>query len=374
MTEYLPYGTSGYGTILPWGSIIFPRSGADLNLGEFNFEVIARSEGYKIRIRFAAPAVADSPDWSRRLKILRKQGEWPRTHDDSGAYITVDDTYPTAGTRTIIEDDLVEGQIYYYALFLLGNDGEWYQDRFVDRGSAYPYGRWGHAEYFFNSMPRGCVSYDASNNGDLQSFLTIFGALLDNMKTDAEHLLTTFEIEAVHDDLIFLLDKKIGWPTWHAAPGLQRRKETAEAVSLYTDIGIGRSSAYEQILEEISDWDSTVVEGWRSVFFSNGLYESTTPDLSTVAKQEEIQRLRGRQGDLLKYTNDNEGWHSVAGLAFFLEEIPGVSGAFTGEMLERYQQMIEWAKGSYVKTRLILVSTTEETVGSVSESWTDVVS
>lgn len=369
MASLTPYGTGVYGFGIPYGSLALTTTAFEQALGDFQFEVIPMSEGSKIKIRFYAPTTAEAPQWSRRLRILRKIGEWAQSYDDADAYETVDSIYATSGTYTIIETDLVPGQLYYYSLYTLSVDGNWIHIRFTDRGSAYPYDRWGCAEYMFNSLPRGWRTEDITI-GDLFNFMTIFGALADDIKTDCEHLLTLFSIEDIHEDLIWLIDRKLGWPTWHETSGIQKRQETLLAVSLYK-IGLGTPTAYEAILEEISSWDVEIVEGWKYVFFSNGQFDSVTPDLSTVAKQEEIQRLYGRRDDLLKYTNDTEEWHAVNGLAFFLTEIPGVSEGLTGIMVDRFNVMIEWSKASYANTHLILEPTTEEIVQVPVDTWYD---
>lgn len=347
------YGVGPFGAVEPWGSVGFPAVPPIRQVGDFNFMCRALSEGFKIRVDISVPDPIDSPEFSRFIRVLRKQGEWPQGAFDPDAHVSLSAFYPTSATPFFIEDGLVENQTYYYALYALRTDGVWVHDRFTDRCSSYPYDRWGACDYMYNSLPRGYRSEDATVQ-HLYQFLCIFGALIDDTKTDVEHLLQLFEIDNIHDDLIFMLDAKIGWPTWHTTNGLQRRRETRRAVDLYKLRG--RAAAYEQVLEEISDWDATIVEGWRYVMFSNGKYGSTTPDMTdpdTIA-------LQGKITDILKYTNDGDGWHAVHGLGFFLEEVPGVSGPLTAEFLARVREMIEWTKASYVTTDLTAVTIDEE--------------
>jgi len=349
------WGTGGWGSITPWGSVgVSSPVPAIVSLGEFDFNVVAKSEGFTIRIEFSTPSVADAPLWSRRLIILRKRGEWPRSWDDSEAYTTLDNTYSSEGSYWIEESDLIEGEIYYYALYTLRNDGAWINNIYTDRGSAYPYDRWGCATYLYDSLPRGWRSEDARGTGDLEDFTTIFGAILDDAKTDGEHLQTLFDIDAIHDDLIYLLDNKIGWPTWYAANGLKRREETANAVSLYKLLG--RTLAYENMLSGVSDWDVEIVEGWKYVMWSNGLYGSTTPDMTNIYLQTRI----GWIDDYLKYTNYLDGWPGVNGLRFYMSEIPGVSGELTQDMWVRFGELVEWGKASYVSTSIVVIPTSEE--------------
>jgi len=348
----MSYGLGIFGLTF-FGNPPVPAMPVVRELGDFRFVVKAKSEGYAIRIDWHVPLPADSPDWSRRLRILRKQGEWPQRWDDD-ALVIVDSVYPILDGDYFIEQTGLEaGTTYYYALFQERLDGSWVNDRIANRGSAYPYDRWGAVDYMFDTLPRGYRSEDASV-GHLYQFLGILGALVDNAKTDAEHLLTLMEIGSIHDDLIYLLDMKLGWPTWFAAGGLQRRRDTARAVDLYKILG--REASYAQMLEAVSDWEATIAEGWKYVMFSNGRFESKTPDMSDP----DNIRLRGRIDDILKYTPDTDGWHSVNGLGFFLEEIPGISAGLTSAMVDRFLELIEWGKASYVNYQLIVVPVTEE--------------
>jgi len=305
---------------------------------------------------------------------LRKQGEWPVSWDDADAVVSVDDVFPgpAEADHEYTESNLVPGQIYYYAMFELRVDGVWINDRVLGRSSAYPYDRWGCADYMYNSLPRGWRSADARIGYDLKNFLTIFGALLDNMKTDTENLLTLFSIDEVHIDLLPLIDKKLGWPTWHAANGLQQREDTGRAVAFYKTLG--RRVAYERMFEWPTSWDCEVVQGWKYVFFSNGVYGSTTPDLSTVAKQDEIKAKMGRQDDLLKYTNHNTFWHSVSGLGFFLTKIPGVSDDITMDMIHRCWELLNFGMATYVNPHLTLITVDEEgPMGVPTEEWEEAI-
>jgi hypothetical protein len=295
--------------------------------------------------------------WDGAFKLLWKQGEYPQSHDDSAARIIISDIcnpYDIAEWWEQEEIGLVAGQIYYYAIFARNELGVWKHNSFSNRASAYPYDRWGSATYMFKSLPTGWRTADVETGGDLEDFMTIFGALFDNIKTDCEHLLTLFDANEVHADLLYLLDRKVGWPTWFAAGALQRRQETLAAVTLYK-YGIGRKGAYESAIENISDWDAHLVEGWRYVFFSNGRFNSKTPDLSTQTKIDNIFAKRGQRDDLLKYTSANNSWHSVAGLGLFLEFIDGTSGPLTNAMMKRYVELVEdYLKVSYAIVEFFL--------------------
>jgi hypothetical protein len=356
-----PFGTSG--SIGP--------SSADpsvTSLGPFDFSVEALSTGSALRVSLTIPELTASPDWNRQIRILRKIGEYPQAYNDADAEVFLVNSYAAIGGITETYDDtgLLQGQIYYYALFAENLSGSWIHDWRLDRDSAYPYARWGSAEYLFKSMPFGWQKADSEGSGHLEDFLTIFGALCDNIKTDAENLGSLFEINSIHADLIEYLDDKIAWPTWYSAGGLQRRKDTAKAVDLYKLIGT--ESAYVQLLEGVSDWDAEVDEGWRFIMWSNNKFSSTTPDTTDPNLLPNV----GLTSDLLKYTVDNDSWHSLSGLLFTMSEIPGVSGPFTSEMISRYHELIDFSKATFVNYQLVLVPSNEELFDMatrVSDEW-----
>jgi phage tail-like protein len=347
------------------GSVVGPVTGR--SLGVFNFQAQALSIGSKVKISITIPGLTEAVNWARELRVLRKIGEWPDSHTDSGADLVVSKTYPTTGgiTETFEDSGLLPGQIYYYALFEKQTDGVWINDTVDGRASAYPYDRWGCSEYIFSSMPPGWQTVDTQKDGDLEDFLKIFGALMDNLKTDCENLLTLFDIDAIHADLLPYLDRKIAWPTWYSTGTLQQRKETALAVDLYKLIG--RKLAYETALEEVSGWDASTIEGWRYVMFTNNLYNSVTPDTTDPNILPNIGRLT----DTVKYTNDNMSWHSVTGLVFQLSEIPGVSEDFSLKMAERYYELIDFLKATFVTYSLYLIPISAESFAMtrVVDTW-----
>lgn len=354
-----PFGVSGNA-----GSATGPSQ--DRSLADFNFQVAAVGSGGSIRVTLDIPEVTEAPEWNRNLRILRKLGGYPTGYADTDADEFLVKSYAAISgvTETHDDADLLPGQIYYYSLFAERNDAAWIHDKYVNRGSAYPYGDHGLSEYLFQSMPMGWQRADVGV-GDLEAFLTIIGTQANSLKTDCENLKTLFEINGVHADLLEYLDDKIAWPTWAAAEALQQRKETALAVDIYKKAG--RAEAYENVLEGVSDWSAEIVEGWKYVMFSNGLYDSNTPDTT----DSDVLPNVGLITDRLKYTNSSEDWHSVSGLAFIMTEIAGVSGPFTEEMISRYHEVIELVKATYVNYYLKLAPNYDEaySLARVLEEW-----
>jgi len=354
-----PFGVSGNA-----GSAAGPAQ--DRSLGEFNFQVKARPEGNDIELTIDVPSSIEAPNWNRNLRILRKLGSYPTGYADTGATVFLIKSYASISgvTETHTDASLLPGQVYYYSLYAERNDATWIHDKYVNRGSAYPYANWGAGACLFSSMPKGWRRADVPT-GHLEAYLQIFGAHIEAIKTDNEHLKSLFEIDGVHADLLEYLDDKIAWPTWAAADTLQQRKETALAVDIYKKIG--RAEAYENLLEGVSDWAAEIVEGWKYVMFSNGKYDSITPDTTDPDLLPNV----GLITDKMKYTNSSSDWHSVSGLVFLMSEIAGVSGPFTSEMISRYHELIELAKATYVNYYVKLLPSYDEdySLTSVTDEW-----
>lgn len=348
-------GLFSLGSSGPMGSLSGPFTGEEI--GAFQFSARGDSLGGAILVSLEAPEAADSPLWDRWVRVLRKQGEWPRSWDDAGASVVLQAEYPVAQSVSLVDSNLAPGQVYYYALYALRTDGVWVSDTALGRKWAYPYFRWGFADTLFQAMPRGAQSSD-QELGHFQLFLSIFGALLDDMKTDCEHLLTLFNIDEICEDLLPFLDAKIAWPTYSAAGGLQKRRETAAAVDLYRLLGT--ESGYESMLSEVAGWNCEVIEGWRYCMFTNGRFGCTTPDLTDPA----LPGLMGTTADRVKYCSSGEprNWHSVSGLLFALYEIPGVSEGLEQVQVNRLTELIQWGKATFVNYGLMVIPTTEEVV------------
>lgn len=351
-------GTTSFGYI-PLGSV--PSSGESYSTGDFNFSVVAHPVGGKIVVSYSVPAAADAPLWSRELKVLRKRYEWPGSYDDSQCVTIINTTYGSGAQTVTIEDttDIVPDTTYYYALYELRVDGYWLLDPTVSRKSAYAYSSWGFSDYLFSSLPAGWQRADSTSSGgtgDLKRFMDIFGGAFDSIKSDIEQLGTLYEIETLHADLIRFLDQKIGWPTWHAIGAIKKRLETEDAVDIFKVIGT--RTAITATMEDIYGWTTEIVEGWKYVMFSNGLFGCTTPDLADPKYKSNI----GLITDYLKYVNDGSdetSWHCVNGLAVYLTDTPGSEG-ISSDSLSRYAELLNFVKAAYANVKFIVIPIDED--------------
>lgn len=192
--------------------------------------------------------------------------------------------------------------------------------------------------------------------GPLERFLSIFGTVFDSTKTEVERLLDNYDVANVQLELLPYIDALIGWETNFELSGSRRRGETLNAVSLYKRKG--RPDAIEAFVENIADWDTTLHEGWRYVFFSNDT-RCTTPIPSAVNVG-----LVGTPGDELKYTPTQEDFHSTNGLLVELAPVTAVTEEIAGITLQKIDRLLPRFVPSWANLNTLLnMPVTEETIG-----------
>lgn len=329
----LPFGTSVFG--ISQEDSIFDTAPA-----EFGFDLKAQLAGDRITISYDVPSAADSPNWQRRLVILRKMGEYPQSVDDLRAYTLRDETYSDVELSLSIDDYACSPKtIYYYAIFALRSDGYWVCDQVSMRDTAYTFGdSTALADYGYKGLPRGYRTEDRDQH--LYQFFQILYSMFRALKVDAEMTLDLVSADYIHADLIPYLDNRLGWPTWLYQGALAQREETKNAIPTYQIKGT--TGAFQDALEACSDFTISIVEGWKFVMFSNNKYDSTVPDTTdpdTVA-------LLGSENDIVKYTNSSDSWRSVSGLGVFLYDLVDETD-IEAVVVDRMLTLIEFLKASY---------------------------
>lgn len=336
-------------------------------LGDFGFRIENIYGEKSLRVSVDIPKEGAFLGWTGRIRILMKQGEYPRGPFDGEALLVADEVYEEEGTRSFTSTDLAAGETYYYSLYEYREDGAWVHDPQNGRVSQYPYGRWGIGDYLYSCLPSGWRSEDTRVGGDLRAFVEMVSLLFEGAKTEAENLLSLFSVTDIDETLLPLLDDRIGWPTWETAPGKRKREDTLRAVPWNKKKGTDDS--YASLLGEILGWEATPVEGWRFVMFSNGEYGSKTPDFSG-GNGVVLREKMGTDQDLLKYCNDTVGWHGMTGIGIFLQEVIGIGDAVREDALDRARFVLEKFGASYANFELLFYPVrVEEGWGPALEEW-----
>lgn len=182
--------------------------------------------------------------------------------------------------------------------------------------------------------------------GPLERFLQIFGALFDSLKTEADLVLSSYDVAEVDVKYIPYIDALIGWPTNFDLNANKRRQETLRAVSLYKTKG--RDLTAEAFIEGVADWDATTFQGWKYVMFSNDP-RCTTPEPATVPIG-----LIGTDQDVLKYTPDTTNWHNVNGVLIKLEPVSGITDELVSITVRKIARIVPDLLSSWAQLSLLL--------------------
>jgi hypothetical protein len=287
--------------------------------------------------------------WDGQFKILMKQGEYAREHDDSRATTVFSTTYGAGalqGHKTETVTGLTAGLPYYFSFFVYNTTwGVWMYDQNASFAWSYPFGQWGHSSFMFRRSPARDQRNDS--DGHWAGWLSLYGTALDGKKTEIEQLKTFYDIPNVRAEFIPQHDYLLGWPTNYELPENEQRDETENVIPLWHKKG--RAVSVEFPLEQVSGYDIQLVDGWKYVMLHNDTScvhpDTTNPALPTYA---------GRQADLMKYHPDIGGWHDVNGWGVFFLPIEGSSGVLTATMIAKVARLMPVLKDSWVDYSLIL--------------------
>lgn len=287
--------------------------------------------------------------WNGQFKILVKQGEYPREHDDPNATEVFSTTYSSPFTKdqqTTELSNLSPGVIYYFTVFVYRTDfGAWFYDEEASFAWAFPFGQWGHGEWMLRRSPTKDQRNDTT--GDWEAYLSIFGALLDGKKTEIEQLKTFYDIPNVRADLLPYHDQLIGWPTNYELPELDQRNETLNALILWTKKGSAYSITFP--LEQVTGYDVQLMDGWKYCMIRNDVAcerpDTTDPNIPPNIEEPD---------DLLKYRPDPGEWKSITGWGVYFSGIAGQSEDFTQVMVNKVSRIMEVMKPTFVDYSLII--------------------
>lgn len=288
-------------------------------------------------------------NWDGQFKILYKQGEYPREHDDAAATVAFTTTYVgppfTKDQQTLAIPNLSPGVVYYFSFFVWRVDlGIWVYDEDASFAWCFPFDQWGHSAWMFEHSPAKDQRNDTS--GDWAAWLSIFGTLLDGKKTEIDQIGLFYDMRNVRADLIPYHDHLLGWPTNYELAENDQRNETQNVIPLWQKKGREISVTFQ--IEQISSYDVELADGWKYVHILNDP-DCIQPDTSDPTVASNI----GRWDDRLFYQPDIGHWHDVNGWGVFFFPI-AASGVLTKDMIEKTHRVMGVVKPSFVDYDLIL--------------------
>ncbi len=220
------------------------------------------------------------PDEYPGVRVIRREKTHPQeTHPRSptdGVLVA-----EGAGLTAVVDQDLKGETVYYYSLFPYRSAPPDYVIDRHNRTAAMAGAPYGLAKRMFDLLPAIYHRYDTvwpkqpppemaeadRQRGQLQRFLDLPGAQLDQLYSLAKAALDLHDIEQVDGRLLPLLAQWIGWPTDYRQEIAKQRNEIRFAPHIYKTVGI--IPTVEATVKRIIGWESRAKEFVHSIFFSN---------------------------------------------------------------------------------------------------------
>jgi len=116
----------------------------------------------------------------------------------------------------------------------------------------------------FAQMPSWMQADDLESTATLYALCQIIGRLLDGVLDElSHHQRNAQSIADVDAGRIPYIDWLIAWPTNYEFPEIVRRRETKNALSVWRRKGA--RVALENVLQRLTGWNVTILEGWKWV-------------------------------------------------------------------------------------------------------------
>lgn len=184
------------------------------------------------------------------------------------------DTGDWQRTVTLSDRNLAPETVYYYALFVPdpGAPGIFVTEP-TWRVAAMATGRYGLDERLYHMLPAIHRQYDqplpgaSSSGGPLRRYLQIFGAALDQVRSQAESLRGRHDVLAVRADLLPHLARWIGWEPDQTLDTLSQRNDILFAPEVYETVGTLTNLC--ALINRGTGWKCQVKEFVHNVFMTN---------------------------------------------------------------------------------------------------------
>jgi len=302
------------------------------------------------RVRYGFPSNPVGFTLTGNVKLLKKKKEFPRSAADSTADVVFSTTL--SGDRDVYLDYVdheASGKqnVWYYTVFYeltrtVDDTNVWAYSSIHghDRAFVLKNGESTYGNRLFNYLPVGIRLLDESEGDDTISKIDqIMGKALDEFKQHLDHFSANmFDIANVDAHLLPYIDQMLGWPTNFELRELRRRKETANAITLWKK----KSTALnvEFAAQTLTGWDTELVEGHNYVLSTYGgedVHDPNTPPTGWVESTDGVWadivnampfngtvnladpgsvRIQGRSTDNYRVIAENElhGWRNPYGV------------------------------------------------------------
>jgi phage tail-like protein len=210
--------------------------------------------------------IAAAPDSFHATVAVTRNGEPWRTATLEEALDP--DTGDWNGSVTLADQGLAPETVYYYALFApdpaipgaFTSDPTW-------RTLAMATGHYGLDEHLYSLLPALHRRYDEPAPGPLRSFLQIFGAALDQARSQAEGLRGRHDVLDVRADLLPHLARWIGWEPDQTLDTLSQRNDILHAAEVYETVGTLPNLC--ALINRGTGWECRIKEFVHNVMLTN---------------------------------------------------------------------------------------------------------
>lgn len=176
---------------------------------------------------------------------------------------------------TIFDKGLESGINYYYSIYKTEKLDEVQVTQYTDlawRAHTMATGNKGMADLLYRSLPSMHQYYDETespknNDGTLQRYLSINGAMLDQTRSTAEGLRDLNDVHNVDINRLPGLARQLGWEPDLTLDALKLRSDIHTAPEVYRTVGTVPN--IRSLVNRITGWDSNVKEFVHNVFRSN---------------------------------------------------------------------------------------------------------
>jgi hypothetical protein len=167
----------------------------------------------------------------------------------------------------VSERSLVPGRAYYYRLFIPG-----FSPLGADTAQSLATGSYGMPARMFQSLPPVLQVADLdtpslNGAGQLERFLSPFGAAFDHMRGLIDGLPARHDVPAARVDLLPHLSRMIGWNPDLTASGTTQRTDLGFAPELFAAVGAVRNPP--AVVRRVTGWPTSVKEFAHNVMLTN---------------------------------------------------------------------------------------------------------
>ncbi len=245
----------------------------------------------------------------------------------------------------------------------------------------------------FELMSRSVKIADFTEAGNATfRLMQALGRIFDGIREEInQHLTKVYDADNVDAGRLPYIDWLLAWPTNFELSEEKRRIETKQAVELWK--AKGTKAALELALQTVTNYDVTVIEGWKWVTTAwdgkplldagsppvgwvdgidgvwvdlvnalpdNTAYDANNPNHKIRRGTRQDGLCRAYSSEIIVETGVGWWWQNLNGILILLTEIPGVSGRLTETLVRKVYRITPLFAMHYAAFAVMIEQLTEE--------------